>query len=410
MAGIARHKSVLVLTALLAFMQAIIGQFAVQGTPLFLREAGYGSDVISLIFIAGIPYTFPFLWAPLIDRHGSRVLGSYGGWIVVCQVLSCTLLGILAFITPATSVLALIATLTLLMGVIGTQKTAAGGFVVENLSPDTFPIAAGLQAGAAAVGGFILGAGVLYFLGDVGWTPVVFSLLVICSSLVLPSAALCRSLSTQSTRQKQPPFWSHMSVFKRPESRLLLVVAVTVNGALILPYGLKSVLLIDAGFSVSQSSLIALVLANISGFVGALLAASLTKRFGGMTIKAVCGGITGTVMIATTLFFPEPMPAAWLVVLICFASAMVFAGFTTSRALLMPRCRSDLRSTELASYTSIEAVCVLLVAGLTMYLLDKIGFFPLAFAGGMISLAGAVFAYNVRSHFQEKVVLEGQQT
>lgn len=409
MVGITRNQLVLGLAALLAFLQAIVGQFVVQGTPLFLRDAGYGSEVISLIFIAGIPYTFPFLWAPLIDRHGSRVLGNYGGWIVACQVLSCALLGLLAFITPETSVFALIGVLTLLLGAVGTQKTAAGGFVVENLSNDTFPIAAGLQAGAAAFGGFVLGAGVLYFLGNLGWTPVVLALFAICCLLVLPSAWLCRLLATRSPRQDRPPFWSHLSVFVRIESRLLLAVSVAVNGALVLPYGLKSVLLIDAGFSVSESSLIALVFANIFGFAGALLAAPLTKRFGGMTIKTICGAATGMVMIGTAVLFPDTLPSAWLVFLICFAATMIFAGFTTSRALLMPRCRSDLRSTELASYTSVEAVCVLLLAGVTTFLLDKIGFTTLAFVGGVISLAGAVLAFNVRVHFREELNIEEQE-
>lgn len=64
-----------------------------------------GVDLVTLGFLAliGIPYTFKFLWAPLIDRFDLPVLGRRRGWIVLLLfALGATLL-LMSTLSPARS-------------------------------------------------------------------------------------------------------------------------------------------------------------------------------------------------------------------------------------------------------------------------------------------------------------------
>ena len=64
----AQIRPVLFLVGLMTFAASIMAQFATQGVALFLRAEETSSGTIGLIYLAAIPYTLRFLWAPLVDR------------------------------------------------------------------------------------------------------------------------------------------------------------------------------------------------------------------------------------------------------------------------------------------------------------------------------------------------------
>ena len=73
---------------------ALIMGFA-AGLPLLLtigvlqarmKDAGIDLTVIGLINLVQIPYTWKFLWAPLLDRYAIPVLGRRKGWLTVAQL------------------------------------------------------------------------------------------------------------------------------------------------------------------------------------------------------------------------------------------------------------------------------------------------------------------------------------
>lgn len=74
-----------------------------------------GLDLVTLGFLAliGVPYTFKFLWAPLIDRFEVPWLGRRRGWIVLIQLLIAAVLLWMASVSPgrATMLFALVAVL-----------------------------------------------------------------------------------------------------------------------------------------------------------------------------------------------------------------------------------------------------------------------------------------------------------
>jgi len=62
-----------------------------------------GLDLVTLGFLSliGIPYTFKFLWAPLIDRFDLPVLGRRRGWIVLLLFLLGAALWVMSSLSPA---------------------------------------------------------------------------------------------------------------------------------------------------------------------------------------------------------------------------------------------------------------------------------------------------------------------
>ena len=57
-----------------------------QLVPAWLRVEGVGLAEIGFFALVQFPYTWKFLWSPVIDRYTLPFLGRRRGWLLVTQV------------------------------------------------------------------------------------------------------------------------------------------------------------------------------------------------------------------------------------------------------------------------------------------------------------------------------------
>src|ERR1700730_18335230 len=55
--------------------------------PAWLRSEHVDLKTIGLFALIQLPYTWKFLWSPLLDRYAFPVLGRRRGWMLVTQVV-----------------------------------------------------------------------------------------------------------------------------------------------------------------------------------------------------------------------------------------------------------------------------------------------------------------------------------
>ena len=89
------------LTALYVTQYLGIG-FITIGLTAILRDGGTSLDTLALLQAIGLIWPVKFLWAPLLDRYGSRRHGHYRSWLLPLQTgLVLALLALLPFTDPA---------------------------------------------------------------------------------------------------------------------------------------------------------------------------------------------------------------------------------------------------------------------------------------------------------------------
>ena len=74
-----------------------------QLVPAWLRDEGVSLAEIGLFALVGIPYTWKFMWAPLMDRWVPPFLGRRRGWMIVCQIALLFSIGLMGAYQPAQS-------------------------------------------------------------------------------------------------------------------------------------------------------------------------------------------------------------------------------------------------------------------------------------------------------------------
>jgi PAT family beta-lactamase induction signal transducer AmpG len=188
------------IVAVLGFASGLPLALTGQALQAWLTLEGVDIATIGFLSLVGLPYTFKFLWAPLMDRFDLPWLGRRRGWLVLTQLALAGALLALSATPPKASiqVFALIALAVAFM-------SASQDVVIDAYRTDLLPKAErGLGASLNVMGyrlAMILSGGIALIWTDpaqlAGWTwPEVYRFMAalmagaaVLSSLVLPRVA-----------------------------------------------------------------------------------------------------------------------------------------------------------------------------------------------------------------------------
>src|ERR1700744_2690689 len=140
-------------------MAVLLMSFA-SGMPFNLSGSGFAFQAwlasenvnlksIGFFSLVSLPYSFKFLWAPLLDRYVPPLLGRRRGWIVIFQACLAVAIGVMGFSSPtqAPYFLAAIALLVVFL-------SASQDIVIDAYRVDTIPASERVIAAAAAAWGY----------------------------------------------------------------------------------------------------------------------------------------------------------------------------------------------------------------------------------------------------------------
>jgi PAT family beta-lactamase induction signal transducer AmpG len=132
--------------------------------PVYLRTHGAGLVEIGLISAVSFPWTFKFVWAPLVDRLGSR-----RQWIVACLgglTLLTLILGV-AELSQLARWFWLI--LVLMVTLSATQDIAIDAYTIEATSTRELGVANSVRIASYRVAMFTAGGLLIWLAGRQGW-------------------------------------------------------------------------------------------------------------------------------------------------------------------------------------------------------------------------------------------------
>jgi PAT family beta-lactamase induction signal transducer AmpG len=187
-----------------------------QAMQAWLTVSGIDLATIGFLTLVGLPYTFKFLWAPLMDRFeppGSAWLGRRRGWLVLTQLLLAALLYLLSLTSPneAIRAFALLAVAVAFMS--ASQDVAIDAYRTDLLAPSE----RGMGASLAVMGyrlAMILSGGIALIWTDAnqggGWSwPDVYrfmaGLMVLAAGVSLLALPRLSPLDTPGLSPALPP-------------------------------------------------------------------------------------------------------------------------------------------------------------------------------------------------------------
>jgi PAT family beta-lactamase induction signal transducer AmpG len=144
--------------ALLSFASGLPLGLVWIAIPAWMARVGVDIKVVGLFTLAQAPWSFKFLWSPLMDRYAPPFLGRKRGWMLLGQV-GLLLLGLwLAGVSDHPEAVWVIGSLALAIGLLAaTHDIAYDAYSVEVLEPEEQGLAVGARTALYRIAMFVSG-------------------------------------------------------------------------------------------------------------------------------------------------------------------------------------------------------------------------------------------------------------
>jgi MFS family permease len=378
--------------------------FQASALGAYLRSEGVSLTRIGLAGALAAPWFLKVLWAPLVDRFGSRRFGRRRTWIVPMQVLlAATFVGA-ALISPREELPKLLG-LVLLMNVLAaTMDIAVDALAVDVLRRHELGRGNAVQVVGYKVG-MLLGGGLLVWASRwIGWS----GLFVTMAALTLTVAAI--TLATPEPRmphadpdvERDPaspiPRTSlrtifrhlHDVLFTRESAQTALVVATYKSGeSLIDP--MFAPFLVDQGFAREDIGLWVGTFGMGSSIAGSAAGGLLATRWSLERALLLAGTLRCLPLVAQLALAGWGVPGPAVVVMVTIAEHFFGGALTTVLfAFMMSRVDRRIGATHFAFLATIEMAGKAPFALSSGALAERFGYTGLFAAGFAISVLWAV--------------------
>lgn len=140
--------------------------------PAWLRSEGVDLKTIGFFALIQFPYTWKFLWSPLLDRFSVPGFGRRRGWMLLTQLGLLFAIGSLGGLDPKESIWPILWLAALLALLSGTQDIAVDAFRREILNDNELGLGNAVHVNAYRIAGLIPGSLSLILADRLPWNEV----------------------------------------------------------------------------------------------------------------------------------------------------------------------------------------------------------------------------------------------
>lgn len=358
-----------------------------------MREQGADLADLSVIYLLGIPWILKFLWAPIIDRFGSKKMGHYRGWLLILQalmVLSLLLLSQFSLDSQLNSIL--------ILGLIFVSCSATQDIAVDALASLEFShqqrgVVNGIQMAGGLLGNMLGGGLALMLYPYIGWKGV-FYLMALVTSISWFQLLFFREMAPENAK----PLMSISQTFKRFVTFwkgkglwLLFLPVSTISSSFI--YATITPMMIDAGKTLSEIGFMVNIFGMGIGVVAGLLAGWLIRRIG--RNKALlyfhAALIAGCIAILPVAYSPNS--------LMFFATcAIYFVNYALVRAISMTlmmdyAAHSVVPGTDYTQQFTVSILSAMLMGAIGLQIAQRFGYLTVLLSAVAVAIFTLLLAY-----------------
>ena len=140
--------------------------------PAWLRDNGVDLATIGLFALVGLPYTWKFLWSPVMDRFKLPFLGRRRGWALLTQALLLVSIGLLGHFNPATSLQVIVWLVFAVALFSASQDIVIDAYRRELLADDELGTGTSFWINAYRLSGLVPGSLALILADHLPWSTV----------------------------------------------------------------------------------------------------------------------------------------------------------------------------------------------------------------------------------------------
>ncbi|MFT5675013.1 MAG: PAT family beta-lactamase induction signal transducer AmpG [Paraglaciecola sp.] len=367
----------------------------IQFVPAWLRSADIDLSTIGLINLVLFPYTWKFLWAPVMDRFVLPILGRRRGWMFLTQLGLIVLMAMLSLFDPATELKQVIIIVSAISFFSASQDIVIDAYRRELLPDDELGAGNGFYAQAYRLSSFVPGSLAMILAGFFPWSVAhlsiaIFMMVGLVTTLLIQETSREGEIPTTLRAAVIDPFREFFNRNGRKQAVLVLLFIMLYKLGDSMATALETPFFLDMGFSTIEIGSIAKISKTIGATVGTILGGIVMIKLGINRSLWIFGGF----QLVSILGYVLLSMVGYNHFVLALASGFEYLGVGLgSVALISFMAKSTNRhftATQFALFSSIAAVPRTFVSAATGFIIEAVGytqFFVICFVCALPGMA-----------------------
>lgn len=379
----------------------------IQLLPAWLRSEGVGLAEIGLFALVGLPYTWKFLWAPVMDRYTLPLLGRRRGWLLLTQLLLLVSIASLGFIDPQYSVWTIAYLASAVAFFSASQDIVLDAYRRELLPDHELGLGNTIHVQAYRLAGLVPGALGL-ILGDFlpwHWVFMIvaaFMLVGIVMTLQI-SEAISNPVAPKTLREAVvEPFRDFILRFGWLPALEILAFMFLYKLGDNMATALSSPFYLDLGFSLTEIGSIAKTASLVAAIVGGLVGGVLMIRLGINRALWLFGVVQVVSILGFALLSQTGPDRLMLAAVIAFEYLGVGLGTAAFIAFIARTTSTTYAATQFALFTALAAQPRTLANASVGYIVENLGWTQFFLLCTVLAIPGMLLLFRVAPWNEEK--------
>jgi len=372
----------------------------IQLVPAWLRVEGVGLAEIGFFALVGFPYTWKFLWSPIMDRYTLPFLGRRRGWMLVTQLALLVSIASMGFIKPDLSIWTVAYLAAAVAFFSASQDIVLDAYRRELLPDVELGIGNAIHVQTYRLAGLVPGSLALILADRLPWHTV-----FVVVALFMGVGLLLTLIIQEAIKNPAPPRTLREAVvepFREFVQRKGLSGAALILAFMFLyklgdnmATALQSPFFVDVGFTLTQIGVIskfaALIAATVGGLAGGVVMIKLGINralwlFGVVQVISILGFALLSVVGANPWALGAVVAFEYLGVGLGTAAFIAFIARTTSPVFA---------ATQFALFTALTAVPRTLANAVTGIIVEQVGWTTFYLLCTALAIPGMLLLFKV---------------
>ena len=372
----------------------------IQLVPGWLRTEGVGLAEIGFFTLVGVPYTWKFLWSPVMDRYTLPFLGRRRGWMLVTQISLAASIAALGFFQPAVSIWTVAYLAVAVAFFSASQDIVLDAYRRELLPDHELGLGNSIHVQAYRLSGLVPGALALILADHLPW----HSVFLVVAAFMAVGIALTLAIA-EPARDPQAPRTLRAAViepFREFIARRGVAPALLVLAFLFLyklgdnmATALQTPFFIDVGFSLTQIGTIAKTASLAAAIAGAMIGGLIMVK---LSINRALWlfGVVQVVSILGFAWLAGAGPNPWLLgAVVVFEYLGVGLGTAALTAFIARSTNRAFAATQFALFTALAATPRTLANAVTGLIVERVGWTSFFLLCTVLAIPGMLLLVKV---------------
>jgi len=370
----------------------------------WMTKSGIKLATVGLAALVQMPYTWKFVWSPLMDRFVPPFLGRRRGWMLVSQLLMIVSIVAMGQFDPAHAIVPILALATLISFAGASHDIVIDAYRRDVLDESELGFGSAVAVNSYLIGFRYIGVVLGLFLGDfLPWSQVFMILagFVVIGVIGTLIAIEPRDAIAAPRSLREAVFNPFLDYLKRAGAiEILLFILLyklgdNLAGALLTPFYIK------VGYTLTQISVYYKIVSFWGTFCGGLIGGALLTRYSIRKCLMAFGVFQGVTPLAfAILVFTGPNVLA-LAFVVAVETLSLGMGASALTAFMLRLCNRKFSATQYALLTSFMGIPRTIIPSSAGFIVDAIGWVQFYVLCVALAVPGLLLIYFRAARWEE---------